>query len=86
MRQEPGEAFDLREFPLPAADSIPAWPGAERRNPDRGSRARDFWRWTHSWLIRQIEAAGDWEDVRIQPQGELVTTLGYPPVSFSTKL
>lgn len=202
MKQEPGEGIDLLEFPFPAEDSIASWPGAERRNPDRGSRhylvlnelaaqlraeipraaagrsslsvldigcgekpylplfegnaasyvgvdavqtpgadfvspaeslplpddsfdivistqvlehvddpaaclsemfrvlapggtlllsthgtflyhpdppesGRDYWRWTHSGLVRQVEAAGDWDELRIRAQGELMATLGY---------
>lgn len=46
-------------------------------HPDPPESQRDYWRWTHSGLVRQVEASGDWIEVRIRPQGEFVATLGY---------
>ena len=46
-------------------------------HPDPPESSRDYWRWTHSGLVRQVEASGDWIEVRIRPQGEFVATLGY---------
>jgi SAM-dependent methyltransferase len=38
---------------------------------------RDYWRWTHAGLERVFRAAGGWDDIRVQANGEFVSCVFY---------
>ena len=38
---------------------------------------RDYWRWTHAGLARLFRSAGRWSEIRVQPNGELVSCIAY---------
>jgi SAM-dependent methyltransferase len=42
----------------------------------------DNWRWTHAGLVKEVTAAGEWSDVRVQPNGNVVACLGYIAAQF----
>jgi SAM-dependent methyltransferase len=38
---------------------------------------RDYWRWTHAGLGKLFREAGDWDDIQVQPNGNLVACVAY---------
>lgn len=53
-------------------------------HPDPPTSDRDYWRWTHSGLLRIFRQSGEWGELSIQPQGNVVACLGYIVASTST--
>ena len=55
-------------------------------HPDPPESDRDYWRWTHAGLLRIVRQAGEWSDLRIEPQGNVVACLGYITAQFADEL
>lgn len=55
-------------------------------HPDPPTSDRDYWRWTHSGLMRIFRESGDWEQLGIQGQGNVVACLGYIVAQFVDEL
>lgn len=46
-------------------------------HPDPPTSDRDYWRWTHSGLMRIFRQTGEWSDIRLEEQGNVVACIGY---------
>lgn len=55
-------------------------------HPDPPTSDRDYWRWTHSGLLRIFRQAAEWESLGIQGQGNVVACLGYITAQFVDEL
>lgn len=55
-------------------------------HPDPPTSDRDYWRWTHSGLLRIMRQSGEYEDLTIKPQGNVVACLGYIVAQFVDEL
>lgn len=52
-------------------------------HPDPPESDRDYWRWTHSGLLRIVGESGDWDSVKIVSQGNVIACLGYIAAQFA---
>lgn len=55
-------------------------------HPDPPTSDRDYWRWTHSGLLRIFRQSGDYAELGILPQGNVVASLGYIAAQFVDEL
>lgn len=55
-------------------------------HPDPPTSDRDYWRWTHSGLLRIFRQSGEWGELSIQPQGNVVACLGYIVAQYVDEL
>ena len=55
-------------------------------HPDPSDSDRDYWRWTHSGLLRSFRQAGEWDQLEIQAQGNVVACLGYIVAQYVDEL
>jgi SAM-dependent methyltransferase len=55
-------------------------------HPDPPGTDGDYWRWTHSGLRKVVSAAGDWRDVEVQANGNVVACLAYISAQFVDEL
>lgn len=55
-------------------------------HPDPPDSDRDYWRWTHSGLRRLVAQSGEYEDINIEAQGNVVACLGYIVAQFVDEL
>jgi SAM-dependent methyltransferase len=51
-------------------------------HPDPPGTDGDYWRWTHAGLRKMVGAAGDWREVEVQPNGDVVACLAYIAAQF----
>lgn len=55
-------------------------------HPDPSDSDRDYWRWTHSGLSRIFNQAAEWEELKVQAQGDVVACLGYITAQYADEL
>lgn len=55
-------------------------------HPDPPTSDRDYWRWTHSGLLRIFRQSGEYAELGIVPQGNVVASLGYIAAQFVDEL
>ena len=51
-------------------------------HPDPPDTDGDYWRWTHAGLHKAVSAAGEWSEVSVQANGEVVACLAYIAAQF----
>jgi SAM-dependent methyltransferase len=51
-------------------------------HPDPPEAGSDYWRWTHAGLRKEVGAAGDWREINVQPNGEVIACLAYITAQF----
>jgi len=55
-------------------------------HPDPPEAGSDYWRWTHAGLRKAVGAAGDWREIGVQPNGEVIACLAYIAAQFVDEL
>ncbi|MCO5314712.1 MAG: class I SAM-dependent methyltransferase [Solirubrobacterales bacterium] len=55
-------------------------------HPDPPTSDRDYWRWTHSGLLRIFRQSGEYTELEIVPQGNVVASLGYVAAQYVDEL
>jgi SAM-dependent methyltransferase len=55
-------------------------------HPDPPAAGSDYWRWTHAGLRKAVTAAGDWSEIDVQPNGEVIACLAYIAAQFVDEL
>lgn len=55
-------------------------------HPDPSDSDRDYWRWTHSGLLRIFRQAANWGELKIQAQGDVVACIGYIMAQYADEL
>lgn len=55
-------------------------------HPDPPTSDRDYWRWTHSGLARIFRESGEYSELEIIPQGNVISCLGYIVAQFVDEL
>jgi SAM-dependent methyltransferase len=55
-------------------------------HPDPPDSDRDYWRWTHSGLARIFNQAADWQELKVQAQGDVMACLGYILAQYADEL
>ncbi|HTU13946.1 MAG TPA: class I SAM-dependent methyltransferase [Solirubrobacterales bacterium] len=55
-------------------------------HPDPPDSDRDYWRWTHSGLLRIFRQSGEYAELHLEPQGNVVACLGYIVAQFVDEL
>ncbi|MBK5233910.1 MAG: class I SAM-dependent methyltransferase [Thermoleophilia bacterium] len=75
---EPATALaEIRRVLAPGGVTFVSTHGVFLYHPDPPGSDRDYWRWTHSGLMRIFRQTGEWSELRIQEQGNVVACLGY---------
>ncbi len=68
---------EIRRVLAPGGAAFVSTHGVFLYHPDPPTSDRDYWRWTHSGLMRIFRQTGEWSDLRIEEQGNVVACLGY---------
>ena len=75
---EPGQAIaEIHRVLRPGGSALISTHGVFLYHPDPPDGEGDYWRWTHSGLRRQVTAAGDWSEIAIQANGNVIACLAY---------
>lgn len=77
---------EIRRVLAPGGAALVSTHGVFLYHPDPPDSAQDYWRWTHSGLRRALEQAGDWSEITVQPNGNVVACLGYIVAQFVDEL
>jgi SAM-dependent methyltransferase len=68
---------ELNRVLRPAGVAFISTHGVARYHAATGSEADDYWRWTHAGLERLLRNAGEWQEVKILPNGGTAPALAY---------
>jgi SAM-dependent methyltransferase len=55
-------------------------------HPDPPDSDRDYWRWTHSGLSRIFRQAADWQELKVQAQGDVMACIGYLLAQYADEI
>lgn len=55
-------------------------------HPDPPPSDQDYWRWTHAGLAKELERAGSWRSIGVEPAGNVVACLAYIAAQFVDEL
>ena len=84
---EPAVALsEMHRVLRPGGSALISTHGVFLYHPDPPDGEGDYWRWTHSGLRRQVGAAGDWSEVAIQANGNVVACLAYIAAQYVDEL
>ena len=75
---EPHQAIaEIHRVLRPGGSALISTHGVFLYHPDPPDGDGDYWRWTHSGLRRQVDAAGSWSEIAIQANGNVVACVAY---------
>jgi SAM-dependent methyltransferase len=55
-------------------------------HPDPIEAGADYWRWTHAGLRKATSEAGDWREIEVRSNGEVIACLAYIAAQFVDEL
>jgi SAM-dependent methyltransferase len=77
---------EIRRVLAPGGAALISVPAVFLYHPDPPDSDQDYWRWTHSGLRRAIGLSGEWREIEIQPNGEVIACLGLVVAQFVDEL
>jgi len=77
---------EIRRVLRPGGGALISTHGVFLYHPDPPESDRDYWRWTHSGLRRALTQTGEWREMEVQSNGNVVACLGYIAAQFVDEL
>lgn len=73
----PETVREIRRVLAPGGVALISTHGVFVYHPAPPESDQDYWRWTHAGLARLLRNAGDWHDVRVEPNRNVIACLAY---------
>jgi len=85
--QDPGATLsEIYRVLQPGGAALVSTHGVFLYHPDPPDSDQDYWRWTHAGLEKTIRDSGDWDEVTLRANGDLVSCIAYLAAQFVDEL